>query len=509
MEAIPAIVALLIGVLAGAFLTRRTGDAEIEAGARELERLAEQTRRDAETIRREAEVEAREIGLRARTEAESAVEDRRAEVARLEERATQRAAALDRRSTDLDRREVELSEQAERARSLEQQAHDARIAATSELERASGLTRDEARAELLRSVEESARRDMARTVRQIEEEARADADQRARSVLATAIQRLASAHANEATVAIVTLPSDDVKGRIIGREGRNIRAFEAITGVDVIIDDTPGAVALSSFDGVRRETARLTLEKLIQDGRIQPSRIEEAYYQAKHDVDEQVAKAGEQAAFEANVAGVDPELLKILGRLRFRTSYAQNVLKHSLEVAHLGAMMAAELGANEKVTRRAALLHDIGKAMTHELEGPHALISGQLCRRFGESEAVAHAAEAHHFDVQPETVEAVLVQAADAISAARPGARGESLESYMKRLTALEQIATSKPGVERCYAMQAGRDIRVMVKPGEIDDDEAALLARDIAREIEETLEYPGQIKVTVIRESRHSEVAR
>ena len=300
-----------------------------------------------------------------------------------------------------------------------------------------------------------------------------------------------------------------MKGRIIGREGRNIRALETITGCDVIIDDTPGMVILSGFDGVRREIGRLTLEKLIQDGRIHPSRIEEMYYQAKSEIEEKIVQAGEQASFEANVPGLHPELIRVLGRLNYRTSYGQNVLRHSLECAHLAAMMAAEMGANQKVARRAALLHDIGKAVTHEVEGSHAIISGQLCKKHGESPAVVHAVEAHHYDVEPQTVEAVLVQAADAISAARPGARGESAENYVKRLEALESIAMAKKGVEKCFAMQAGRDLRVMVKPEEIDDDAATMLVREIAKEIESSLEYPGQIKVTVIRESRATEFAK
>jgi ribonucrease Y len=327
--------------------------------------------------------------------------------------------------------------------------------------------------------------------------------------MSTVLQRLAASHTSTTTVSSVALPSDDLKGRIIGREGRNIRALETLTGVDVIIDDTPGAVMLSAFDGVRREIARVTLEKLLEDGRIHPARIEEMYYQAKAETEERIVQAGEQATFEANVPGLHPELIKVLGRLNYRTSYGQNVLKHSLECAHLGAMMAAELGANEKTARRACLLHDIGKAVTHEVEGSHAVISAQLCRKYGESPAVCHAIEAHHFDVEPSTVEAVLVQAADAMSASRPGARGESLENYVKRLEALETIAMSKPGVERCYAMQAGRDVRVMVTPTLVDDDTATLLAQEIAREIEQSLEYPGQIKVTVIRESRASEFAK
>jgi ribonuclease Y len=323
------------------------------------------------------------------------------------------------------------------------------------------------------------------------------------------MQRLAASHAAETTVSVVQLPSDDMKGRIIGREGRNIRALENLTGVDFIIDDTPNAVVLSAFDGVRREVARMTLEKLLQDGRIHPARIEEMYYQAKSELDDHIAHAGETAVFEAGVQGLDAELVKILGRLKFRTSYGQNVLAHSVECAHLSAMMAEELGASPKTARRAALLHDIGKAVSHEIEGPHALVGGDLARRHGEPEAVAHAMEAHHNEVEPQTVEAVIVQAADALSGARPGARGESLEQYVKRLRDLEQLAGRHTGVDKVYAMQAGREIRVIVEPGAITDDAAVTLARDIARQIEHDLEYPGQIKVTVIRESRAVDYAR
>jgi ribonuclease Y len=350
---------------------------------------------------------------------------------------------------------------------------------------------------------------MARMVRQIEEEAQAEAKQRARTLVADALQRVAASHAAETTVSLVQLPSDDMKGRIIGREGRNIRALENLTGVEFIIDDTPQAVVLSSFDGMRREIAKLTLAKLVEDGRIHPSRIEEMYYQSKAEIEEHVRQAGEQAVFEANCGKVHDELVKVLGRLRYRTSYGQNVLKHSLEVAHLAGIMAAELGVSVKTAKRAALLHDIGKAMTHEIEGPHAQISAQLARKYGESPQVVHAIEAHHYEVQPESVEAILVIAADAISASRPGARGESLESYIKRLEGLERIAAEKRGVERVFALQAGREIRVMVKPTEIDDDEAVLLSHEIARDIEGQLEYPGQIKVTVIRESRAVEFAK
>jgi ribonuclease Y len=378
-----------------------------------------------------------------------------------------------------------------------------------ELERIGGLSAARARELLISQIEDDARRQAARRVREIEEEARRDAERRVRNILAVVMQRLAASHAAETTVSVVQLASDDMKGRIIGREGRNIRVLEMLTGVDFIIDDTPGAVVLSGFDGVRRELARLTLERLLQDGRIHPARIEEVYFQVKSELDVHIEKAGEEGAFQADVQSLHPELIRYLGRLKFRTSYGQNVLAHSVEVAQLAGMMASELGASPKTARRAALLHDIGKAVTHEVEGPHALVGGELARRYGESEAVAHAMEAHHNEVEPQTVEAVIVQAADALSGARPGARGESLELYVKRLRDLEALAGRHSGVEKVYAMQAGREIRVIVAPEAVDDAGATLISYEIAREIEKQIEYPGQIKVTVIRESRAVDYAR
>jgi ribonuclease Y len=414
----------------------------------------------------------------------------------------ERAAALARREQDLARRESELERETEALAA-------GRSELGKELERISGLSASRAKQLLLKEVEEQAKHDAARRIRQIEEETKREADRRVRNILSVCMQRLAAGHAAETTVSVVQLAADDMKGRIIGREGRNIRALENLTGVDFIIDDTPGAVVLSGFDGVRREIARLTLEKLLQDGRIHPARIEETYYQAKSELESHIVELGEEGVFEAGVQGLHPELIKLLGRLKFRTSYGQNVLAHSIEVSRLAGMMADELGAGAKTAKRAALLHDIGKAVTHEIEGPHALVGGELARKYGESEAVAHAMEAHHNEIEPQTIEAVIVQAADALSGARPGARGESLEQYVKRLRDLEQIATRHKGVEKVYAMQAGREIRVMVAPGAIDDDAATLLSYEIAREIEKELEYPGQIKVTVIRESRAVEYAR
>jgi ribonuclease Y len=426
----------------------------------------------------------------------------RQEMGRLEERLVGKEAALIARIAELDARERQLAEGVTAA----EEAHERHVRA---LERVSGLSASQAKHLLLKELEDQIRHDSARLVRQVEEETKRDADRRVRNILAVVMQRLAAGHAAETTVSVVQLPADDMKGRIIGREGRNIRALEHLTGVDFIIDDTPNAVILSGFDGVRREIARMTLEKLLSDGRIHPARIEETYYQAKSELENHIAESGEQAALDANVQGLDAELTRTLGRLKYRTSYGQNVLAHSVECAHLSAMMAAELGASVKTARRAALLHDIGKAVSHEIEGPHALVGGDLARRHGESEAVAHAMEAHHNEVEPQTVEAVIVQAADALSGARPGARGESLEQYVKRLRDLEQIATRHQGVDKVYAMQAGREIRVMVLPDSLDDDGAVLLSHEIAREIEQELEYPGQIKVTVIRESRATDYAR
>jgi ribonuclease Y len=434
---------------------------------------------------------------------------RAAELERSAERTHALEAALDRRSADLDRREAELERRDQHVRARADQLERLRVEREEALERIAGLSAGQAKQALLKDVEETARHDAARVLRQVEDETKRDAERRVRSILSVAMQRLAGSHAAETTVSVVQLPSDDMKGRIIGREGRNIRALENLTGVDFIIDDTPNAVVLSAFDGVRREIARMTLEKLLQDGRIHPARIEETFYQAKSELESHMVEAGEEAVFEAGVQGLDPELVKILGRLKFRTSYGQNVLAHSVECAHLAALMASELGASTKTARRAALLHDIGKAVSHEVEGPHALVGGDLARRHGEAEAVAHAMEAHHNEVEPQTVEAVIVQSADALSGARPGARGESLEQYVKRLRDLEKLATRHDGVDKVYAMQAGREIRVIVEPGTITDDKAIALSHKIAREIEQELEYPGQIKVTVIRESRAVDYAK
>ena len=496
------VIAALIGLAAGAGLAAAAlllrGDSRVRMAARE-----------AETIRREGQIEAREQAVRLRAEIEQEVADRRTEIAKIDERAQAAEQELARRAEDVARREQGLNDREVHVRQLQDDLKAAKDTAVKELERVAGLTVAEAKHHLLERSEDLIRHELARTARQLEEEARGEARRRARNLVADALQRVAASHTSETTVSVVELPSDDMKGRIIGREGRNIRALEHLTGVDFIVDDTPQAVVLSSFDGIRRELAKMTLEKLIEDGRIHPARIEDMYYSSKAELEEHIRLAGEQAVFEANCGDVHEELSKVLGRLRYRTSYGQNVLKHTLEVVHLAGVMASELGASVRTAKRAALLHDLGKAMTHEVEGSHALISAQWAKRYGESQGIVHAIEAHHHEVEPQTVEAVLLIAADAISASRPGARGESLEHYIKRLAALEELASQKPGVAKAYALQAGREIRVMVEPTEIDDDGAVLLSHEIAREIEDQLEYPGQVKVIVIRESRAIEVAK
>ena len=504
---------IVIGLVLGAALLlvvmQVLGRSSLGEAAARRDELINNAKREADNLRREAEIEAREQAVRVRAEAERDAQERRGQITKLEERVLAKQDELEGKLTELLRREQGLADRETHIKELQVDLKDAKDRELGELERISSLTINEAKAELLERAEGGIRHELARRVRQLDEEAQLDARRRARNLVADALQRVAASHAAETTSSVVELPSDDMKGRIIGREGRNIRTLEHLTGVDIIIDDTPQAVVLSSFDGIRREIARLTLGKLIEDGRIQPARIEEMYYQSKAEIEDHIRQAGEQAVFEANGGEVHPELVKILGRLHYRTSYGQNVLKHTLEVVHLAGIMAMELDAGVRTAKRAALLHDLGKALTHEIEGSHAQISAEYAKRYGESEAVVHAIAAHHYEVQPQTVEAVLVVAADAISGSRPGARGDTLENYIKRLEALEEIAARKNGVEKVYALQAGREIRVIVKPGEIDDDDAVLLSHEIAREIEAELEYPGQIKVTVIRESRATELAK
>jgi ribonucrease Y len=502
-------VGVVVGVLLALVAVQAFGATGVGKARRIGRQLLEDAERDAEAVRREAELEARERAVKLRAEIDAELSDRRDSVLKIEERVLAKEEEIERKLVELSRRDQGLADRETHLRQLQEELKLAKQTEQAELERIGGMTLQEAKAHLLDRGVELARHDLARRVRMLEEEARSESKRRARNLVADALQRVAASHAAETTVTVIELPSDDMKGRIIGREGRNIRALEHLTGVDFIIDDTPHAVVLSSFDGLRREVARLTLTKLIEDGRIHPARIEETYYQSKSELEEMVRQAGEQAVFEANCGPFHEELIKILGRLRYRTSYGQNVLRHTLEVVHLAGIMATELGASVKTAKRAAMLHDLGKAMTHEIEGSHAAISAQLARRYGETQHVVHAVEAHHYEVQPQTVEAVLVIAADAISASRPGARGESLEHYIKRLESLEELAARRPGVEKVYALQAGREIRVIVSPSDVDDESAALLSHEIAREIEDQLEYPGQVKVTVIRESRSVDVAR
>lgn len=495
--------------MAGYLLRKSFAEGKIGSAEERSKEIISEAQRRGEAERRELLVEAKEEAHRMRADAERENKDRRLEIQRVERRLIQREETIDRKTESLERKESELERRENEARKLEQEINEAYGRHKQELERISGLTSDEAKAELLKEIEAEIRHDAAIMIKDIEAQAKEEADKKARDVITQAIQRCAAEHVTETTVSVVPLPSDEMKGRIIGREGRNIRALETLTGVDLIIDDTPEAVILSSFDPVRREVARIALERLIQDGRIQPARIEEMVERAQKEVEAVIRDEGERAILETGVIGLHPELQKLLGRLRFRTSYGQNVLNHSIEVAKLAGTMASELGADVTLAKRAGLLHDLGKAIDHEVEGPHVQIGADLARKYRESALVINGIESHHGDVEPVCVESVLVQAADAISAARPGARRETLETYIKRLEKLEEIADSYDGVERAFAIQAGREIRIMVKPEKIDDYATATLGKDIAKRIEGELEYPGQIKVTVIRETRAVDFAK
>ena len=506
---IAAIIAALVGLLVGAaavYFTRKRTDATASLHAEEQ---ANRVLAEAEQRQKELLLEAKEEELKARNNLEAEMRDRRAEVQRIEQRLTQKEENLDRKGDGLDRREQGLRDREVEIDRVRQEAEEARNRQRSELERVAHLTIDEARDELLAQIENEVREEASRRVREMEKEVEVTAAQKARKVLATAIQRYTAEVTAETTVSVVQIPSDEIKGRIIGREGRNIRAIEAATGVDLIIDDTPEAVTVSCFDPVRREIARVALSGLVQDGRIHPTRIEEAVNRARRDVETTMAEAAEAAAAEAGVLNLHPEVLKVFGRLRYRTSYGQNVMRHSIETAHIAAMIAREIGADVEVARAGGFLHDLGKAVDHEVEGTHARIGAEIARRFRVKEPVAHAIEAHHEEVEPTTVEAVIVMMADAISGGRPGARRESLEAYIKRLETLEGIAREQKGVESAFAIQAGRELRIIVRPEQIDDLEAMRIARDVSQKIEETMEYPGQIKVTVVRETRATEFAR
>ncbi|MGQ9572922.1 MAG: ribonuclease Y [Dehalococcoidia bacterium] len=499
------LIALVGGAIGGAWIQqrmeyRRAAAAEIKASRI----LAEAERRQKEIL-----LEAKEEAIRLRSQAEGELRDRRNEVQRLERRLLHKEENLDRKLESLERRERSLSNRERNLDEIKSKLSELERERREEIERVANLTSQEAREILLAEIEHEVRDEASRRIRELEAELKEEADQRAREVLATAMQRLASDVISEATVSVVPLPSDDMKGRIIGREGRNIRTLEHLTGVDVIIDDTPDAVTLSAFDPVRREVARVALTRLISDGRIHPARIEDMVEKAQKEVEATIRESGEQAIAEAGVPGLHPEIVKALGRLKYRYSYGQNQLKHAVETAHIAGMLAEELGADANIARRGGLLHDLGKAIDHEVEGTHALIGAEMARRHGVSPAVVHCIEAHHEEVEPATVEAVITMIADAISGSRPGARRESLEQYIKRLRALEEVANGFDGVDKCYAIQAGREIRIIVKPENIDDLGAMRLAKDISKKIEETLEYPGQIKVTVIREKRAVEYAK
>ena len=517
------IVAAIIGIALGFVIARFLVNASTKRAGQKAEDMIADAKRQAETLRKEAQLEARDQALKYKQEAEAENKERMREVRSAENRVTQREESLDRREDSLDRRAESLDSREHQISSLQGQlerresdiqAAEEKISAAEEevqvrLERAAGMTPEEAKAELLDKLKDEVTHESAAIIRDAEMQAKAEADKKSRMILSLAIQRVAADHSAESTVSSIHIPSDELKGRIIGREGRNIRSFEQITGTNLIIDDTPECVTISCFDPVRREIGRVTMENLIADGRIHPARIEEMFGKAEAYVSQRVQEAGEQASFDTGIHDLHPELVRTLGRLRYRTSYGQNVLNHSLEVAYLSGVMASELGLDPIPAKRAGLLHDLGKAVDHEVEGSHAVIGADLARRFGERPEIVHAIEAHHNDVEPNSVLDVLVQAADAVSAARPGARKETLDAYIKRLEKLEEIANSYKGVERTYAIQAGREVRVMVEPEVVDEAATVVLAHDIARRIESEMQYPGQVKVVVIRESRAIGIAK
>ncbi len=507
------VIALVVGALGGAVFgwdrRKATAEREIKSAEDEATRIVNEAYKSAESKKREALVEAKEEILKAKNEHEKEVKDRRSELQRQENRLQQKEENLDRKTENIEKKEEQLTAKLAKLDATQAEAEKLKQQQLTELERISGLTAEEAKNYLLSQLEEDVTHESAMKIKEIEARFKDEADTRAREIISLAIQRCAADHVSEATVSVVPLPNDDMKGRIIGREGRNIRTLETLTGVDLIIDDTPEAITVSCFDPVRREIARLALEKLILDGRIHPARIEEMVEKAKREVDMIIKSEGERAIFETNVHGLHPELVKLLGRMRYRTSYGQNVLNHSIEVSHVAGLLAAEIGANVTEAKRAGLLHDLGKSIDHEVEGSHVQIGVELARKYRESENIIHAIHAHHNDVEPKTVVACLVQAADAISAARPGARRENLENYIKRLETLEEITSSFNGVEKSFAIQAGREVRIMIKPEVVSEDQMVLLAREIAKKIEDELEYPGQIKVHLLRETKAIEYAK
>ena len=503
------IIGAVVGIALGFVVTRYLVNASTKRAAQEAESVVNDAKRQAETLRREAIIEAKDEALKLKQDAQAESKERLREVRSAENRISQREESLDRRVESLDAREHQISSMQGQLERRERDLEEATREVNYRLERVAGMTPDEAKAALLDTLKDEVTHESAAIIRDAEARAKAEADKKARSILSLAIQRVAADHSAETTVSTIHIPSDDLKGRIIGREGRNIRSFEQLTGTNLIIDDTPECVTISCFDPVRREIGRVTMENLVADGRIHPARIEEMFGKAEAFVNQRVQEAGEQATFDTGIHDLHPELVRTLGRLRYRTSYGQNVLNHSLEVAYLSGVMASELGLDPIPAKRAGLLHDLGKAVDHEVEGSHAVIGADLARRFGERPEIVHAIEAHHNDVEPSSVLAVLVQAADAVSAARPGARKETLDAYVKRLEKLEEIASSYKGVERTYAIQAGREVRVMVEPDTVDEAATTVLAHDIAQRIENEMQYPGQVKVVVIRESRAVGVAK
>jgi ribonuclease Y len=503
------VVGALLGILAGFTIRKRIAEREISSAEEEAKRIINESIKSAESKKREMLLEAKEEIHKNRTEYEREVKERRAELSKQENRLQQKEENLDKKTDSLERKTDSLNKKIAAIDAQQEEIKELKKAQMEKLEQISGYTIDEAKQYLIASVESECTHEMALKIKEIEAQTREEADRNAREIVALAIQRCAVDHASEITVSVVPLPNDEMKGRIIGREGRNIRSIETLTGCDLIIDDTPEAITVSSFDPVRREVARLALEKLIADGRIHPARIEEMVAKAQKEVNATIKSEGERAVFETGVQGLHPDLIKLIGRQRYRTSYGQNVLNHSIEVSHIAGLMASELGVDVATAKRAGLLHDIGKSIDHEVEGSHVTIGVDIAKKYKESEDVIHAIEAHHGDVEPHTVIACLVQAADAISAARPGARRENIENYVKRLEKLEEVSKSFPGIESSYAIQAGREIRVMVKPEQVSEDEMVLLARKIAQKIEEELTYPGQIKVHVLRETKAIEYAK
>ena len=503
------IVVLVIGFLLGIMYRKKVAEREISSAEEEAKRIINESIKAAESKKREALVEAREEIHKNRTEYEREVKERRNELSKQERRLQQKEENLDRKNDALEKKTEALNQKLSQAETMQEEIKLVKKSQLEMLEKISGYTVDEAKQYLISNVETEVTHEMAAKVREVEARYKDEAEEKAREIIATAIQRCAADHASEITVSVVPLPNDEMKGRIIGREGRNIRSIETLTGCDLIIDDTPETITVSSFDPVRREIARIALERLIQDGRIHPARIEEMVAKAQREVNATIKAEGERAAFETNIHGLHPEIIRLLGRMKYRTSYGQNVLNHSIEVAHIAGLLAAELGVDVQTAKRAGLLHDLGKSIDHEVEGSHVTIGVDIARKYKESPEVIHAIEAHHNDVEPHSVIACLVQAADAISASRPGARRENIENYVKRLEKLEEVTRSFPGIESCYAIQAGREIRGMVKPDEVSEDEMVLLARNIAKKIESELTYPGQIKVHVLRETKAVEYAK